>query len=216
MMSWVWGPVRLADVTLYVLFVSMYCLASPLGSFGFSQAGTGFASSLCSKFAELRRKASMSISIRELDADTKNMKIIKQETVESEPLGTLISTWTCSHHGLNKIVKTAAHTCGRGIIDGLTAFSKLIRSSHGFWGRFCLAIKVLIRRDLRVIRTSPPQSTAGQRQLVVDYFVASLRVRRGFKDRVHHRGSHDFRGRFCQATCEGGRRPLVRVAGCHF
>jgi hypothetical protein len=112
-----------------------------------------------------------------VDADSKNLKMLKYEVGKLESSGTFHAFWLCSHHSLNKVVQTIVLTSGRGVVDGLTSFAKLVRSGQGFWSRLQVAVRMLVHRDLRVYHAAPPAAAVAQRKLVADYFVPHLRVR---------------------------------------
>ncbi len=117
----------------------------------------------------MRLKADFALSVREVDGDSNNIKMLRHECMEHEQDGVKHSFWVCTHHSLNKVVQTVATTAGRGVFDGLTSFCKWIRSGQSFWSRICLAVRVVVRRNLRVYFSAAPAGSADERYVVANF-----------------------------------------------
>jgi hypothetical protein len=126
---------------------------------------------LCRKIegflALLRAKSDVAIATREGDDDGKNRRMMRYERRLMTEAGILHSYWACSLHSSAKLVGDACSHIGRSIVDGLFAYSKLVRMGN-FFARTTLAVLPLVSHELRVLYEPQPLCIAKQRSVIVD------------------------------------------------
>jgi hypothetical protein len=126
----------------------------------------------------MQRRASLSLSVREGDDDAKNGRLMSWEASAHSAQGYLHSFCPCNLHQNNMLVASTCQIIGRSLIDGMYAYSKLVRTGN-FWIRTVLSVEQLITKELAIVFAPPPVAAAVEARLVVDLFFPKPQCKNG-------------------------------------
>lgn len=125
----------------------------------------------------MRRAARMSMAIREGDSDSKNLRLMEWEKQQPHMAAALHSFAPCMLHQTNLMIGSAVkHSKGK-FIDGMYAYSRLLRMGNYFM-RTVLAVQAVVSSILRVLPNTPSEETRILNEVAFDFFVLPPRSRK--------------------------------------
>ena len=120
----------------------------------------------------MRQRARISLAVREADDDAKNRRLMAWQFPQLVASGCLSSFLTCVLHQNNMIIGASIGHVGRSLIDGLYAWSKLLREGN-YWTRTVLVVQHVVAEELVINHGQPPPQATAARDLVMALFFRS-------------------------------------------